>query len=394
MIKYEIPQNWIIYNHSSIANDLAEAKAAVLSLTRIPFQKSWVEKLQQIEFKREIAGTSRIEGADFTELELEAAILETPEDLQTRSQRQAHAAVITYRWIATLPEDRPITEELICEIHKRMVTNADDDHCPPGKIRGRDENVTFGVPRHRGAEGGVECKKAFSLLVLAIQREFSDHDPLICALAAHYHFAAMHPFIDGNGRTARALEAFLLRRANLRDTSFISMSNYYYEEKNSYLSSLAAARARNHDLTPFLSFGLKGMAQQAHRLLSEIQREISKALYKNLMFDLFNRLRTPKKRVIAKRQLEILKVLLEENELELERLLKTTTTIYGDLATPRKAAIRDLNDLLTLQAIKHEKRKGDIFLSVRLEWPTEITETTFFERLESLPKAKTHKFLQ
>ena len=63
------------------------------------------------------------------------------------------------------------------------------------------------------------------------------------ALALHYHFAAMHPFLDGNGRSARALEALMLQRTGLRDTLFIAISNYYYEEKAEYLSALAEVRA-------------------------------------------------------------------------------------------------------------------------------------------------------
>ncbi len=87
MIHYEFPRDWVIYDALRIANALAEAKAAVLSLKTIPYQRRWVEALQQIELKREVAGTSRIEGAEFTERELDAAIKETPEQLHTRSQR-------------------------------------------------------------------------------------------------------------------------------------------------------------------------------------------------------------------------------------------------------------------------------------------------------------------
>lgn len=49
----------------------------------------------------------------------------------------------------------------------------------------------------------------------------------------------MHPFLDGNGRTARAVEALMLQRAGLRDALFIAMSNYYYDEKTVYLAALA-----------------------------------------------------------------------------------------------------------------------------------------------------------
>jgi Fic family protein len=396
VIRYEIPAHWIRYAPSSdLVSALVEAKSAVLSLRSIPYQRSWVEALQQLELKREVAGTSRIEGAEFTERELEAALKATPAELRTRSQRQAHAAVQTYRWIGQLPDDRPIDEALVCEIHRRIVTGADDDHCAPGKLRGQDENVNFGVPRHRGAEGGPECAAAFSALTRAIMREYRDHDPMIQALAAHYHFAAMHPFLDGNGRTARALEALLLQRAGLRDTCFIAMSNYYYDEKDRYLATLAEVRVNQHDLTAFLVFGLKGIAQQASRLLDEIRHNISKEIFRNFMYHLFNRLKTPRRRVIAQRQIEILKLLLESDDgMALTRLVQRLEGHYAALKNPRKAVVRDLVDLIELDAVSAEKLESDVNLAVRLEWPSMMTESAFFERIKQLPKAKTHAFLQ
>jgi Fic family protein len=395
MIHYEFPKGWILYDPQAVSSALVEAKSMVLSLRTIPYQRAWVEALQQMELKREVAGTSRIEGAEFTDRELEAALKETPEQLLTRSQRQAHAAVQTYRWIAKLPDDLPINAELICDVHRRIVTGADDDHCPPGQTRGPDQNVNFGVPRHRGAEGGGECAAAFGEFTTAIQHQYRGHDPIIQALAAHYHLAAMHPFLDGNGRTARALEALMLQRAGLRDTCFIAMSNYYYDEKTASLTALAQVREGNQDLTPFLVFALKGIALQSRRLLEEIQHQISKELFRTLMFDLFHRLRTPRKRVIALRQIEILKLLLDVEWMALEKIIEKTVAVYSSLKDPRNAVIRDLNDLIRLKAVKFEKLPENRYrLGVRLEWPTEITETAFFTQLKRLPKAKTHSFLQ
>src|SRR5713226_9449265 len=280
-IRYVLPENWILYDSTKILDQLVAARSAVQSLAETPYQRDWVEKLQQIQLKMEVAGTSRIDGADFTERELDAAMAAAPntQELITHSQRQASAAAATYRWIATLRSDVPITGDLVREVHRRIVTGCDDDHCPPGALRERDSNVTFGIPRHRGADGGEDCSIAFDRFLVAVQQHYKAHDPLIQALAAHYHLAAMHPFLDGNGRTARALEALLLQRAGLRDTCFIAMSNYYYEEKTSYLAALAQVRARS-DLTPFLEFGLKGVATQSRRLLAEIQHEMKKALFR------------------------------------------------------------------------------------------------------------------
>lgn len=394
MIKYELPENWIKYDFKSIARNLVEARAAVMALEKIPYQRAWVEDLQQIELKREVAGTSRIEGADFTERELDEALKETPAQLVTRSQRQAHAAVKTYRWIAGIPDERPVDSGLIKEMHRYIVTGADDDHCEPGRLRSKDQNVNFGQPRHRGAGGGRECREAFERYTQAIEREYPRHDPVIQALAAHYHFAAMHPFLDGNGRTARALEALILQRAGLRDTCFIAMSNYYYDEKTAYLEALNSSHVKEHDITPFLEFGLKGIALQSTRLLEEIRVQVQKALFRNTMYDLFNRLATPRKRVIAERQLKILRLLLDQDKMELMEIYARVEILYTNLKKPMKAYIRDLNGLITLRAIKAERISRDQWeISLRLEWPTEITETNFMERVSELPKAKSYSFL-
>ncbi len=393
-IRFEMPRDWIAYDPQAILAELTGAKAALLALTQIPYQRSWAEDLQRIQLKREVAGTSRIEGAEFTEKELDAAMHETPEQLETRSQRQAAAAVATYRWIASLPNDRPVDEELILEVHRRIVTGCDDDHCAPGKLRERDQNVTFGTPRHRGAEGGDECTEAVRQLADAVRRRFREHDPLIQALALHYHVAAMHPFLDGNGRSARAIEAIMLQRTGLRDTLFIAMSNYYYENKTAYLDALNATRAGDHDLTSFLKLGLKGIESQCRALFSEIRLRVAKALYRNTVADLFGRLRSPRKRVMSKRHVQLLYLLLDQGEMKLSELTERSRHFYS-LKNPDKALIRDLTYLVHLDAITVKRLSDDSgFLArINLEWPTQITETEFFRRVKNLPKAKAHGFL-
>lgn len=166
-VPYRKPQHWLRYEPLALIEALTDAKAAVMALTALPYQRAWADTLQELELKREVAGTSRIEGAEFTERELDQALDEGAVDERklTRSQRQARAAQQTYRWIASLPIDRAIDEVLIKDIHRRIVTGCDDDHCEPGVLRGRDHNVTFGRPSHRGVEGGDECVEAFSSLL-------------------------------------------------------------------------------------------------------------------------------------------------------------------------------------------------------------------------------------
>ena len=325
VIQYSMPDHWIKYDPSEIVNELTEAKATVLSLTSIPFQRFWAEARQEIELKREVAGTSKIEGADFTEREFKEAIAgDVSETRLTRSQKQARAAINTYRWIAELSADNAISDSLLHNIHRRIVTGCDDDHCAPGQLRGLDENVTFGRPRHRGASGGGEVASAFKRLCGAINQEFRGHDGLVQALAAHYHIRAIYPYQDGNGRTARALEALLLKRADLKDTLFIAMSNFYYDEKDTYLATLSKVANNGHNLTPFLKFGLRGIALQAHRLLREIRRHVSRTLYREVMHQMYSRLKSTRRRALAERQLAILEQLLGiDGYMNVEDLLST-----------------------------------------------------------------------
>lgn len=399
-IHYQFPSHWIRYRKADLIDELSSAKGSVYSLKSIPFQRRWVEELQKMQLKMEIAGTSQIEGADFAANELDIAMrAETPAELITRSQKQASAAVATYRWISTLPDDMPITEALMCEVHRRIVSGCDDDHCPPGALRARDQNVTFGIPKHRGVPGGEECAAAFARLAAEVESTYKNHDPLIQALAMHYHFAAMHPFLDGNGRTARALEALMLQRAGLRDSLFIAMSNYYYEEKRSYLESLALVRAEGHDLTAFLKFGLRGMALQTERLAGLIRLEVSKEIFQNLVNELFLRLQSTRKRVIVKRQLILLNKMLKlTGRIEYGELVASVRDDYASRKNPFLAIARDLARLEQLGAIEIT-REGDSqktykwFFQVRLDWPSRITETEFFSRISKLPKSKTYGFL-
>jgi len=379
----------------AVLNQLSSAKAAVYSLKTMPFQKQWVEHLQQIQLKLEIAGTSRIEGAEFNDEELDIALSESTEEALSRSQRQARAAKATYLWIAELEDDRPINLDLVKEIHRRIVTGADDDHCQPGVFRQTGQNVTFGIPRHRGASGGKECEKVMEQLIGAAQTMFREHDVLVQALALHYHFASIHPFEDGNGRTARALEALCLQRTGLRDSVFIAMSNYYHDEKDTYLETLSRTRAANHNITEFLLFGLKGIQVQCEKLLSEISKNAKIAIYKDTMYSLFKRMESPRKRVIARRQLSLLNLLLETGESEVRSLSKELQRDYENLSSPWKAYVRDLQQLIHLDAVKIRKQEDDkLLVTANLEWPESISESDFMDRVKELPTAKSHSFLQ
>ena len=311
--RYIVPRYWLRYDRAAVSNLLIEAKTAAGVLNRLPYLPQWIEQAHEEQLRLEAIGTTRIEGAEFTERERDEALAP---DASTRaglthSQRQLRAANTTYRWLREQPADRPVTAELVLGIHRRIVTGCDDDHCEPGAIRRAGSNVTFGNPVCRGAEAGAELAGAFDGLGQAIGREFRGHDRIIQAMAAHYHIGAMHPFDDGNGRTARALEAFMLRRAGVNDMVMVSLSNYYYEHQQEYLAALYDSRVSGHDLTQFLTFALPAITDRCNALAGEIETHSKRLLYREFARSLFGRLRTRRRRVLAERQLRIIDTLLD-----------------------------------------------------------------------------------
>ena len=392
MIHYKKPDHWIKYDLQTISQALILAKSAVSALKNVSFfPLDQREKLKRLQLKREVMGTSRIEGIEVTDEDFQKIFSNTSlENPKTRSQRQVSAIIKTYQWLNSLPTDQPLNKQLILDIHKNIITGADDDRVPPGILRKADQNVHFGFPQHRGAKGGDECKKAFNQLLEAIPQEIKKHDPLIQGLSIHYHLSAIHPFLDGNGRTARALESFIQQKQGLKEEFFISLSNYYYEEKQDYLNTLAQVRKENHNLNSFILFGLKGVKEQCQHLLSEYNLYIEKAIFKNFLFKAFNIFKGSRREAVAERQLEILKLLLK-SEHTADDLEKKTLLFYQKLKKPRQTFEKDLKELIEWE-IAHKSKEPNTF-KISRKWPakTRIQEWREHHLSSTLSKG-TRKF--
>jgi hypothetical protein len=105
-------------------------------------------------------------------------------------------------------------------------------------------------------------------------------------------------------------------------------------------------------------------------------------------------MKSPRKRVMSARHVQLLNLLLDEGEVSLGDLERRTAHVYM-LKNPYKALVRDLNYLIGLEAISARRLPADagFVLSINLDWPTQITETEFFRRVKAMPKGKVYGFL-
>lgn len=91
--------------------------------------------------------------------------------------------------------------------------------------------------------------------------------PLIAALA-HYQFATIHPYYDGNGRTARLLTTLILHRCEYGLKGIYSLEEYYARNLNDYYNALAVGPSHNYhlgraeaDVSGFVEYFCQGMAE-------------------------------------------------------------------------------------------------------------------------------------
>jgi hypothetical protein len=91
---------------------------------------------------------------------------------------------------------------------------------------------------------------------------------------------------------------------------------------------------------------------------------------------------------------DLLKLLLDREEISWSSLIEETARQYASLSNPLKALVRDVNYLREIGAVVvHRDEQKRLTVAIRLDWPTVITETTFFEAANRLPKGKTFSFL-
>lgn len=125
--------------------------------------------------------------------------------------------------------------------------------------------------------GAIVCMPPEAKDVPALMREFvawmnaslAERElpvPVIAALA-HYQFATVHPYFDGNGRTARLLTTLILHRCGYGLNGIYSLEEYYAANLKGYYAGLAVGESHNYyfgraegDITPFVAYFCIGMA--------------------------------------------------------------------------------------------------------------------------------------
>jgi len=247
---------------------LAEATQALGRLHGIGPRVGSREILIEPFIRKEALESSQIEGTHATLSDI-YAYEAGQETLVDEERRQGTQEVLNYLHALTHGLDavtagEPITTELLCEMHYRLLSGVRGDKADPGELR-TTQNFIGSTPYIQDARYVPPPPNDVPELlenVLEYANQETELHPLLRAGLIHYQFETIHPFLDGNGRLGRLLISLLLQRDGLLPEPYLYLSSYFNARRSEYVDHLLAVSQRG-EWSEWLLFFLRGVQSQA-----------------------------------------------------------------------------------------------------------------------------------
>jgi Fic family protein len=225
---------------------------------------------------QEAITSSQLEGAATTR-EVAKEMLRAGRPPRDRSERMILNNYVTMQRIRDL-RDNDLTPELIFELHRRVTEDTLDKPDAAGRLRRADEDVRVedieGTVFHAPPPASELPARLIALCAFANGQtpDFFVH-PVIRAIILHFWLAYDHPFIDGNGRTARALFYWEMLRQKYRLFEFVSISQILLRAPTRYARAFLHTETDENDLTYFIVHQAEVIREAAEALHSYVRRK-------------------------------------------------------------------------------------------------------------------------
>jgi len=307
-------------------------------LDAVKLKDDWIADMQKKALILESHHSTHIEG---TALSLEQAknILEGKK--VTGINRNDEKELLNYKKAMDflskyLGKDDPVSEGVVRELHKILVKGVRGENADPGNYR----KIQNYVVNSRTRE--VVYTPPAPLEVPYLMREFTewinkaeDVSSILVAGIAQFQFVHIHPFIDGNGRTARLLSTLILYKTGYDFKRLFTISEYYDKDRPAYYQAIQAVRKNNMDMTMWLEYFVDGLRSQ----MAEIQAKGEQLIRQD------SQLQKIKKIGLNKRQEKAVKRLIIKGTLSVNEYQSVASCI-------RRTAQRDLEELIKKKVVK------------------------------------------
>lgn len=225
---------------------------------------------------QEAITSSQLEGAATTRLDAKEMI-KTGRKPTDRSEQMILNNYHTMQFINTL-KDKKLSKDLIFKIHRKVTHDTLDNPAAAGRFRNTDEMVRvidqYNEIMHIPPSAELLDKRMELLCKFANGELKTGYiHPAVRSIILHFWLAYDHPFVDGNGRTARALFYWSMLRQKYWLFEFVSISQVILNAPAKYERAFLYTETDENDLTYFILYHLDVIRKAVEKLHEYIQRK-------------------------------------------------------------------------------------------------------------------------
>jgi Fic family protein len=306
--------------------------------------------------------SSQLEGASTTR-KVAKEMLETNRPPSDKSEQMIYNNYLLLKK-AGERRDEELSIDLILELHAIATYNAIENEAVPGEFRVDDDitvknlynEVAHEPPSHETIQDRLE-----SLCRFANEDNDGLHSnqfmhPLVKAIVLHFMIGFIHPFGDGNGRTARALFYWFMLRSGYWLFEYVSISKLIQEKRSDYDTAYIYTETDEFDLTYFIYNQVGVVTKAVDALHAHIDRK--KREFYEFMEWIEN---SPVSKVLKQGQLEVLKDAVKHpGKIFTPKQLSIDFDINENTA---RSYLNKLVDEDLLMATKSKKGKGILYVA-------------------------------
>lgn len=339
---------------------LGEADSKCGHLAGAPLTPNVAAELHAIYLSKGIHGTTSIEGNTLTETEVRKRIegdLPLPRSREYLGTEIDAVLKLSNELAAEVASGRApgLTVGRIHEFNRRLLEGQPSkEDVGPGKTR--THSVTVGISSYRGAPA-EDCDFLLEKMVDWLNGMQAPEDqpelrfPLavLKAILAHLYIAWIHPFGDGNGRTARLIEFQLMIEAGAPTPAAHLLSNHYNRTREAYLVELdRTSRAEGFPVEGFILYALQGFADELRDQIGVVRAHQKEVMWQKIVHDSYRDEDTPAKR----RQRHLILDMPPGAVVARAKLHEVSARVAGEYSgSGSKTLTRDVNELLSRQLL-------------------------------------------
>ena len=259
---------------------LGEAVSKVEHLANTPMAPALALELHQVYLAKGVAATTAIEGNTLSEEQVRqemAGALRVPKS-SAYQQQEVRNALQAFGLVSTQVlalEPMPLSLDHLTQCNAVLLSGPLPlgPEVVPGALRAH--LVKVGPYTAPPAE---DCAFLLSRMCAWLTAEWTDepamwmHHGILKAVMAHLYVAWIHPFGDGNGRTARLVEQRLLMEHGVPTVASHLLSNHYNRNRDAYYMALQRASQVGGGHIQFVTFAVQGFVDELRHQIGVIQK--------------------------------------------------------------------------------------------------------------------------